>query len=208
MSKLLQLSVLLFTVLLCKGCNIQSGDVCNLNANGEEVVNAVISLIESTKIFDCDHFFMRRLAYVQTEYGANVPQSYFGIWGLKYKHISIIPALSSNKTLRDVAQLIDDIFDINVFSIDTKQLEIPLISGIVTRFYLLVLNVIDNNITIPMSISQQAELWYQINFNKKNKDQQYFIDRVTVLEEQEGNILHSTINCKVTMSYVCVKRCM
>ena len=84
----LQLSVLLFAVVLCKGCNTPTpGDVCDAKATGEDVVNAVISLIESTNIFDCDHFFMRRLAYVQTNDGRNMKKSSYGIWALKERHI-------------------------------------------------------------------------------------------------------------------------
>ena len=186
----LQLSVLLFAVVLCKGCNTptpnDSGDVCDENATGEDVVNAVISLIESTNIFDCDHFFMRRLAYVQTNDGRNMKKSSYGIWALKERHILRI-INSTHPHLRYVGQLIEEIFHINVSIIDTLQLQKPLVCGVMTRFYFLVLNVTENK-TIPMTISEQANLWYHKKFNKRNQDQQYFIERVTELEEHEGNI--------------------
>ena len=71
--------------------------------------------------------------------------------------------------------------------IDTLQLQKPLVCGVMTRFYFLVLNVTEKK-PIPMTISEQANLWYRKKFNKRNQDQQYFIERVTKLEEHEGNI--------------------
>ena len=73
----------LLAVLVCVGAGARD-DSLVARAYGRAVVEATISKIEAQNFFKEDHFFVRRLAYVETNDGrANdtfKPNFYGGIW--------------------------------------------------------------------------------------------------------------------------------
>ena len=61
---------------------VMGSGVNNTTEMGEGVVHDVLARIEEANIFDSDHYFMKRLAYVETRDGEHFRASSgnYGIW--------------------------------------------------------------------------------------------------------------------------------
>ena len=74
----LQFLALLLIINPCLSCGVNLPATLN-NASGPEVVNEVLDTIECSEVFEDDHSFMRRLAYVETKDGTTQEKK-TGIW--------------------------------------------------------------------------------------------------------------------------------
>ena len=154
----------------CKGCHDASlcnwTNVCNDTGKGENVVNDVLSFIEYTEIFDSDHYFMRRLAYVETKDG-NKSRKY-GIWAYDfYYQTTINNAINDHLVASNASKRVCEEFGINVTSPDSRDVKKPLVSGVMARFYLLALNVTKER-SIPVTVPEQATFWKE-EYNRRRK---------------------------------------
>ena len=157
-------------------CNWTS--VCNDTGKGEKVVNDVLSFIEYTEIFDSDHQFMRRLAYVETRDGETSGQ--YGIWAynLRDYQTTVVNAL---RFAASFSERVFKRFGINVSEVDSRDVKKPLVSGVMTRFYLFALNVTENK-SIPVTVPEQATFWHEEYNSRPRRNEIHFVNRVQELE--------------------------
>ena len=141
------------------------------DASGSCVVEAVLKQLDKSRIFQQDHRFMRRIAYVETRDGRetvheNVTETgchkRVGIWGMT----SSILQTMKNKTilveypdLNNVSRHICEAFGVNMTGHERLNLRNPLVSGIIARFYLHYLTVIAG-LQFPESVAGQAYFWH------------------------------------------------
>ena len=169
------------------------------DANGSHVVEAVLKQLDKSRIFQQDHRFMRRIAYVETRDGRekvheNVTETgchkRVGIWGMTSSILQTI----KNKTilveypdLNNVSRHICEAFGVNITGPEKLNLRHPLISGIAARFYLHYLTVLRNE-EIPEDIAGQASFWASCYRTKAN-----MIDFEKGVMELEGMTKHNII---------------
>ena len=169
----LEMNVFLFLPLVLAGCwhSVVAENNCNLTARiqkvnqegttGPRVVNAVLDAIECSGVFEDDHMFMRRLAYVETSNG--VSDTYTGIWG----NTSVFQLQSIDNLVLDVnySALLDKIrnnlsIDVLNAKLDFEGSKTPLVSGILARFYLHIVTVVNEQPIPPAGdICGQAIFW-------------------------------------------------
>ena len=133
------------------------------------MVNDVLSFIEYTEIFDFDHQFMRRLAYVETRDGQNLRKDYSGQYGIWAYNLADYQTTVVNP-LRFAASFSERVFKrfgINVTEVDSRDVKKPLVSGVMARFYLFALNVTWNK-SIPVTVPEQATFWKE-EYNRRRK---------------------------------------
>ena len=173
----------------CKGCHDASlcnwTNVCNDTGKGEKVVNDVLSFIEYTEIFDSDHQFMRRLAYVETRDGQNLRKDssgQYGIWAynLRDNQTTVVNALRFAASL-NFSERVFKRFGINVTELDSRDVKKPLVSGVMARFYLFALNVTENK-RIPVTVPEQATFWHEEYNSRPWRNEIHFVNRVQELE--------------------------
>ena len=184
--------------LLCYTTTAVTGEVCqntspgggsgvyDPNENGEEVVHTVLSIIEEANIFDCDHYFMRRLAYVETRDGElQTSNRKYGIWAYNIADfaVTVNNAIKYHVLGASVRQRICEEFGIDVTNIDSRDVKKPLVSGVMARFYLFALNVTRRK-SIPMTIPEQAEFWIVEYTNNQQHNISLFEDRAQELKEK------------------------
>ena len=184
--------------LLCYTTTAVTGEVCqdtspggdsgvyNPNENGEEVVHTVLSIIEEANIFDCDHYFMRRLAYVETRDGElQTSNGKYGIWAYNLADfaVTVNNAVKYHVVGASVRQRICEEFGIDVTIVSSKEVEKPLVSAVMARFYLLALNVTRRK-SIPITVPEQAIFWIEeYNINQQH-NASHFEDGAKELEEK------------------------
>ena len=165
------LLVLLVAFASCNCCqytlpNDGSSVLYDQNAKGEDVVQAVLSRIEEANIFDSDHYFMRRLAYVETKDGKNSRK--YGIWAYDFDYQTTINnAINDHLVASNAGKRVCEEFGINVTSPDSRDVMKPLVSGVMARFYLFALNVTRNK-SIPVTVPEQATFWKE-EYNRRRK---------------------------------------
>lgn len=192
----LEMNVLLLLPLVLAGCwcSVAAND-CNLTARiqkvnqegttGPRVVNAVLDAIECSGVFEDDHRFMRRLAYVETSNG--VSDTYTGIWGntLIFELQSIDnQVLNANySTLLNQIQEKLGIDVLNTIS-DFEGSKTPLVSGVLARVYLHIVTVVNEQSIPPAGdICGQAIFWD--SYYKRSAKSVDFILHVNQLEGKQ-----------------------
>ena len=201
-------------------------------ASGSCVVEAVLKLLENSKIFSSDHGFMRRIAYIETRDGKNKAESLnremdqnIGIWGIRENMLHdmrvvikavALPLLcglvdvytrqcSTDTKYQDLIAESEQIyrrFDVNMTGDEKLNLRNSLVSGIAARFYLQYLTVLRNE-EMPEDVAGQAFFWAS----------HYHIDANTYdfqkgVMELEGMTKHSSL-CDIIiplMFYTCIIR--
>ena len=147
-------------------------------ANGSSVVEMVIAKISN--IFDSGHRLLRRIAYVETNDGTSgVPPG--GIWAVDECKLSVVLTAPE---LVELHVKIDQELDIGL---ECSPLSKPLVSGLAARLYLHYLEIV-KNVTIPSAadIEQQAQYWHNYYYSGEELTAEYFEERVTELENEEG----------------------
>ena len=137
------------------------------NANGSYVVDTVLEIINQSGIFDPDHRFMRRIAYVETRDGTEsvtyerACNKRVGIWGLSINmlwHMRNRIRRSPTPRLSRAERLICQTFGVNMSGDERLNLRNPLVSGIVARFYLLYFSEL-RVMPLPGCAQGQADFW-------------------------------------------------
>ena len=158
--------------------------MCDNTGKGEDIVQVVLSIIENSTIFDYDHDFMRRLAYVETKDGEDLRTSSgkYGIWAyyLEGYNDTVNNATIYNSVAAFVSQRICVEFGINVTSVNSTDVMKPIVSGVMTCFYLLALNVTENK-SIPVTVPEQATFWNEEYNSRQQPDESLFKNRVQEL---------------------------
>lgn len=158
------------------------------DAKGADVVQAVISQIEVSGFFEDDHRILRRIAYVETKDGANIPPFRGGIWALGRKKFEKVLNASVLAELRSETE---EKWSFSWSRMTWEEdLRYPFYSGLAARLYLSLLE-IRQTASIPLSgsIPQQASFWFTYYHTKDGSlNEQNFIDRVSNLTADEGNI--------------------
>ena len=175
------------------------------NANGSDVVNAVIAKLDASNIFGPDHRFLRRLAYVESRDGADIvtfinSEENSGIWGLEQCKFHLLQRVLLNQTnegvivdekMFNISRYIMLHFHINTSHLHTRFLDKPLLSGLVARLYLYYLTVA-KDVYIPLAgdIEEQAQFWLtHYHPDTRGITIQIFIDKVSQLEKEEGTLV-------------------
>ena len=165
------------------------------DANGSCVVEAVLKQLDKSRIFQQDHRFMRRIAYVETRDGRetvheNVTETgchkRVGIWGMT----SSILQTMKNKTilvehpdLNNVSRHICEAFGVNMTGYEKLNLRNTLVAGIAARFYIYYIAVV-KGLKFPENVAEQASFWqFMYRENDSFTQQVRFEDHVT---EPEG----------------------
>ena len=151
----LQFLALLLITNPCLSCGVSPPN----NASGPEVVNEVLYWLECSEVFEDDHSFMRRLAYVETKDGT-AQEEKAGIW-----HIPEGLLTQMNASIGEYSELTDVIckrFNINISMAirDPQNLGNARVSGVVARFYLnYVTHTKNKQIPPAEDIHGQAMFW-------------------------------------------------
>ena len=164
------------------------------DASGSCVVEAVLKQLDKSKIFQQDHGFMRRIAYVETRDGRErvhknvteiVCHKRGGIWGMTSSILQTVKNKTRNVDhphLNNVSRHICEAFGVSMAGYEKLNLTIPLVSGIAARFYLEYLTVLRNE-ELPEDLEEQALFWQFMYRENDNFTQQVrFEDRVAELE--------------------------
>ena len=138
-------------------------------AAGPKVVEAVVTTIESAKIFSKNHNvhgYIRRVALVESKDGldnATYRENYHGgIWQVD-KSLFLVTQNTSIPILIDKHKLVKMQFDTDWVTLQWEDLRVPLWSGLAVCLYMCT---IDEE--IPSSIGKQAEHWDK-NYNSKKE---------------------------------------
>ena len=128
-----------------------------------EIVNAVLDEINYADIFKNDYQFMKRWAYVETKYGADIANNDAwetisgkgGIWKLSAYNLEAIKSLSSSS----IKLLIKNHFKVDIMELkfDQGHLRVPFYCGLAARLFLHI-----KSEKVPLSIDNQAQLWKEI----------------------------------------------
>ena len=161
------------------------------DASGSHLVEAVLKQLDKSRIFQQDHGFMRRIAYVETRDGRervheNVTETgchkRVGIWGMTHFFLQTMKhqmRLVEYPELKNVSRHICEAFGVNMTGPEKLNLRNPLVAGIAARFYLYYLTALRNE-EIPEDIAGQASFWASYYRTKANIT--YFEKRVMTLE--------------------------
>ena len=180
--------VLVCLVLVC--CCLHASNGCPnprqmSGTSGPEVVNEVLDTIECSGVFEDDHSFMRRLAYIETKDGTE-GQRTTGIWNVTVQHLKAMnyrvvlgnPKLSkvSNKTCTELGVNITWA----VRNSERQNLSNPLMSGVVARFYLHYVTVVNGQqIPLAENVSGQAMFWkLHFKMNAETATTDHFTNRL------------------------------
>ena len=190
--------VLVLRAVYCQGCQYllpsDGSGVYNETEKGKAVVHDVLAMIKEANIFDSDHNFMRRLAYVETRDGEHLIASHgkYGIWGFDLLNFfnAIANATIYHPVAASVSQRVCEKFGINLSSLHSRDVIKPLVSGVLARFYLLALNVTRNK-SIPLTIPEQAIFWKEEYSSRPWLNVSYFVDLVQELKEKGIIYIHT-----------------
>ena len=173
------------------------------DAYGREVAMACMQLIEKSGTFSDDYNLMRRIAWVESQYGENaftyVPGSSFhgGIWGINEA------SFNATKTSELVAsQAIQQSFQIDWSLVVWEDLRKPLYSALAARIYLDVMVLASNDLLLNSTVDQLA-LWKSLNGERRrNSDFTAFNDYGNNFCEYYF-VLHDIVACYY--NYVSIK---
>ena len=163
-------------------------------ANGASVVQAVLSKLDSSGIFqqsgnaDLTNVFLRNMAFAETRDGVDLVSGRGtsmegGIWNMT--------ATQLKQTQQQPSKVYDDIETLlgqDWRSVESRDLDRPLFSGMAARLYLTY--VTDAGVHIP-PIGNQGDFWNE-NFKGGNGDIQKWIEAITSLQELESKTYPSS----------------
>ena len=191
------MNALLLLPLVLAGCwcSVAAND-CNLTARiqkvnqegptGPGVVNAVLDAIECSGVFEDDHRFMRRLAYIET--GNGVSDTYTGIWGnTSVFQLQNIDNLVLNANYSTLLDQIRKNLSIDVLNAkwDFEKSKEPLVSGVLARFYLHIVTVVNEQPIPPAGdICGQAIFWD--SYYKRSDRFTKSVDFIVSVNQLEG----------------------
>ena len=161
----IQVLVFLLFVSSCLSCAEFPQLPEGMSTSGSEVVNYVLEIIECSGVFEDDQNFMRRLAYVETKDGTE-GQGTTGMWNVTLKHLEAMNyiVVLGNANISEVASQICTELGVDITravrSPNSQDLSNPLVSGVVARFYLHYVTVVNGQQIQPAEdVSGQATFW-------------------------------------------------
>ena len=187
----IQVLVFLLFVSSCLSCAEFPQLPEGMSTSGSEVVNIVLEIIECSGVFEDDHSFMRRLAYVETRDGTE-GQGTTGIWNVTVQHLKAMPyivVLRNTELYKLTGQICNELGVSMMGAVRNNtslDLSNPLGSGVLARFYLHYVTVV-NGQQIPLAedISGQATFWKShFKMNAETATTGHFMERVHELELQ------------------------
>ena len=158
-------------------------------ATGDHVVIATVNKISESGIFQDDFQFLRRMAYVETNFGETATPGSGGIWNVSenvFRIVTRIIVLSQRKPYGELFEsyfgfkwnetvVIDDCLVDNICN--RQKLDVPLYSALSVMVYIDVLGHI-----IQDSIIQQAELWNRLfRSDSPDNEARVFIEKADIL---------------------------
>ena len=167
--------------------------------NGSAVVDACIAKISTSGIFSDDQQMLRRIAFVETNYGIDshtYSNAYNdgGIWQLSSAKYDA----TKNSNNVAIGLLTDEIytkFGINWASTQWSDLRMPFYSALAARLYLEVLRLEIVNASIPLASNsgEQGSYWatYYTMSGETSSD---FVSAVNELSSQGKILLYDYIN--------------
>ena len=169
-------------------------------ASGLDVVQAVLTRLDSSNIFGPDHRFMRRLAYVETRYGTKYrtfnSRKRGGIWGMDFCNLDDLRQTSKNHSaavqgmLANITGNIKRVFGIDTWFLADDKMKIPLYNCLAARLYLYYVSIThDENIPLAGKIQEQADFWVG-HYHSGTKQSQYFVDHASMAEDEEGKAVY------------------
>ena len=187
----IQVLVFLLFVSSCLSCAEFPQLPEGMSTSGSEVVNKVLEIIECSGVFEHDHSFMRRLAYVETKDGTE-GQGTTGIWNVTVQHLQAMNYLVvlGNTELSEVSNKICTELGVNILRAlrnnKSQDLSNPLVSGVVARFYLHYVAVVNGQQIPPAEdINGQATFWKShFKMNAETATVNHFKERVDELKLQ------------------------
>ena len=187
---------LVFVCLVLACCCLHASNGCPnqrqiSGTSGSEVVNQVLDTIECSGVFEDDHSFMRRLAYVETKDGTE-GQGTTGIWNVTVQHLKAMNyhVVLGNPKLSKVSDQICTELGVNIMKAvrnnKSQDLSNPLGSGVFARFYLYYVAVVNGQEIPPgEDISGQATFWKShFKMNAETATVNHFKERVDELKLQ------------------------
>ena len=173
-----------FSKLDCTLSNPLPDEMIHDNASGPEVVNTVLERLECSGIFEDDHRFMRRLAYIQTSDGDKRGNK-TGIWSITEDRLeNMVRGIKNNYT--HLEGKVCQQFNISITSAVTtsRARGNPLVSGVLARFYLHYVTVeYGQQIPSADNVSGQAEFWIShFRNNAEAGTKEDFKNNVTCIE--------------------------
>jgi collagen type VI alpha len=173
------------------------------NANGSEVVEAVLQRLNKSQIFPADHRFMRRVVHVETRNGTvttatntsrKLCHKAVGMWGITENmlHSMKVEIKSDVTKYRELITASEDIcaeFGVNMTGPEKLNMRNPLVSGIAARFYFYY-QVLLNNMALPNNELPEDLEGQAIFFKKsyKKTDINKFLKDVNDLEGCKVNV--------------------
>ena len=163
-------------------CYVQH-DLTELDCkNGNDVIDAVFAKLDCLEVFsDSDHILMRRIAYVETEYGES--ESYGcdekggGIWRLKRESFDNLLEPHVQNVLRKVSDSIQNRIGISFFEeVEYDFLTKPFYSGLTARLCLHYLELTRGRVPFNGTIEEQAKFWVNNYTSTENATEEYFIN--------------------------------
>ena len=181
----IQVLVFLLFVSTCLSCAVLPQLPEGMSTSGSEVVNKVLEIIECSGVFEDDHSFMRRLAYVETKDGTE-GQGTTGIWNVTVQHLRamnysvVVRNTELSKLTGQTCTKLGVSISKAVRYPERQDLRNPLVSGVVARFYLHYMTVISGQQIPPAKdISGQATFWRtHFRMNDSNAKTVHFTERV------------------------------
>ena len=157
-------------------------------ATGEDVVTTTVNKISDSGIFQDDYQFLRRMAYVETNFGETATSGSGGIWAVSEdvfrpvtQYIAKYPELieSSFGFKWNETVVIDNCLVDNICN--RQKLDVPLYSALTVMVYIEYIY----RDTIQDNIAQQAVLWKSRFHGSDASDiDEVFIKRAAMLESQ------------------------
>ncbi|CAG7720650.1 unnamed protein product [Allacma fusca] len=175
--KLIPLLALALATLL--NLTVATDETRKEKSSGQDVVEATVDLISSSKVFPQDYNFLYRLAFVETHFG--LAKDTFrnsetkGIWSLREEDYNKTKA----DPLKEIHAHIKKHFKINWRNTTYRQLNTPIYSGLAARLFLQTVSE-----DIPQTKVSQSHYWRKYYTQKPNKTGAYFRQEMEILKEK------------------------
>ena len=179
------LSVLLGLAQCQQDLTVQEG------TNGSAVVSACLSRLRDSSIFTSDNEMMRRIAYVETDYGngADTYRANYhgGIWAVDEDLFDETQDTVSYSSLASLHQSIQTEFSIDwTADVEWNDLRKPLYSALAARLYLSTVSA-----SIPISSSVQSQATYWVTYYNPSGSTSTFVTLVNELLAMDGALAHA-----------------
>ena len=191
---LVSFAVLQLAALLCCALFQRVDRTLEEGATGEDVVTATVNKIAQSGIFKNDFQFLKRMAYVETNF---TELGEGGIWGINEDTIRAVSGyILYIQSGKDLGMEIKDAFDFNwteEIVIDDinrlynhQKMNVPLYSALAVMIHISIGDTIQNDET-----QLQAMLWKKLFKQQEDTGPDYFIQKVNILEA--GNETEKTV---------------